>query len=60
MLIFLVMNFWKLWPSYIKCIAWFFRVKTDERAEWSDIGKPDRDTVLWAGTKIEMVLTRVE
>lgn len=45
---------------HTKCIAWFYRVKRDERAQWSDIGKPDRDTVLWAGTKIEVVLTRVE
>lgn len=45
---------------HTKCIIWFYRVKRDERAHWSVIGKPDRDTVLWTGTKIDMILTEVE
>lgn len=36
---------------HTKCIVWFYRVKRDERAQWSVIGKPDWDTLLQAGTK---------
>lgn len=45
---------------HTKWIIWFYWVKRDERAHWSVIRKPDRDTVLWTGTKIDMVLTEAE